>query len=142
MMLQPWMGSDFANDDLVKESSIVNDYEHKILSLEKIGDHLVYKIELLPKPHAPVIWGKILRWIRKNDFVPIREEYYDENGSLIKVLQYTDIEAISDRTIPKVWSMVPVNKTGHSTVIKILDIEYDMSLSDDIFTLNNLKKIQ
>ncbi len=74
MMLRPWMGSDFANDDLVKESSIVNDYTHKIIGHEDINGDAVLKIELTPKPDAPVIWGKLYQWIRTKDFVPIKEE--------------------------------------------------------------------
>src|SRR5271157_4492230 len=46
MMLQSWMGSDFTNDDLVKQSSIVVDYIHKLISEEKVRDQECYKIEM------------------------------------------------------------------------------------------------
>jgi outer membrane lipoprotein-sorting protein len=39
MMLQSWMGSDFTNDDLVRQSSIVDDYEHKIAGEEKVDGY-------------------------------------------------------------------------------------------------------
>ena len=79
MMLQQWMGSDYTNDDLVKESSVVYDYTHTIASEEKLGTDTAYKIELAPKPKAPVTWDKLVLWIRKDDFVPLREEFYAEH---------------------------------------------------------------
>lgn len=142
LMLQPWMGSDFANDDLVRESSIVNDYTHKILKEEIWNGQKVYIIQLLPKPAASVIWGKIILSIRKGDDVPLREEYYSDKGKLIKVLEFSDIEKVSGRVIPRLWKMTPVNKPGHSTTIRVVDVQYNQPLDQDIFTLINLKRVQ
>ena len=63
MMLQSWMGSDFTNDDLVRQSSIVVDYTHKLLGREKIRDMECFKIELTPLPDAAVVWGKVIMWV-------------------------------------------------------------------------------
>ena len=65
MMMQSWMGSDFTNDDLVRESSIVVDYEHNYLGEEDINGITCWKLELDPKPEAPVVWGKIISWVDK-----------------------------------------------------------------------------
>src|SRR5574341_2176164 len=78
MMMQPWMGSDFTNDDLVKESSVVDDYTHRVLAAESVAGAPVYVIEAIPKPEAAVVWGKIVFRVRKSDFIPIAVEYYDE----------------------------------------------------------------
>lgn len=142
MMAQSWMGSDFANDDLVKESSIVNDYNHEIIAKEDLQGSPAYKIKLIPKPEAAVIWGKIILWVRRVDCVPLKEEYYSEKGKLIKVLEYSDIGRVSERVIPRVWKMSSLIKPGHYTVIKLIDVEYNQPISKDVFTLENLKKIQ
>lgn len=142
MMAQSWMGSDFANDDLVKESSIVNDYKHTIIAEEVSGGFPAYKIELIPKIGAAVIWGKIILWLRKGDCLPLKEEYYSEKGKLIKVLEYSDIGQVSERIIPRVWKMSSFIKPGQYTIIKLIDVEYNQPLSKDVFTLENLKKIQ
>ena len=139
MMFQSWMGSDFNNDDLVKESSIVYDYTHKILDEKEAGSHDVYKIELIPLPEAPVTWGKLLLWVRKSDFAPLRDEFYSEHGKLIKVLEYSEIRQMSDRRIPTVWKMTSVTKEGHVTVIEVIDVVYNEPVSESIFTLSNLK---
>jgi outer membrane lipoprotein-sorting protein len=82
MMMQSWMGSDLTNDDLINESSVVNDYDHKNLGIEKVSGYECYKIELIPHEQAPVVWGKIISWISTDDFFTLKNEYYDEGGEL------------------------------------------------------------
>ena len=90
MMLESWMGSDFTNDDLVKESSIVEDYTHRLLGREKVGDDEAYVIELIPKPDAPVTWARVVEWIRVKDYIPLRAEYYNERGEHVRTLLFSD----------------------------------------------------
>src|SRR3990167_6083947 len=73
LMLQPWMGSDFTNDDLVKESSYIDDYDHKIVGREERDGLPVLRIELIPHPEAPVVWGKVIFWVREKDNLPLEE---------------------------------------------------------------------
>ncbi|MDP2690562.1 MAG: outer membrane lipoprotein-sorting protein [Deltaproteobacteria bacterium] len=140
MMLQSWMGSDFTNDDLVKESSIVNDYDHANLGGEEVQGMAAYKVEAVPKPEAPVVWGKILYWVRAKDFVPLREEFYGERGELIRVLEFSEIEDVGGRTIPTRWEMTPVRKEGRTTVLKILEMAFDTEIPEEVFTLRNMKR--
>ncbi|MCA9403337.1 MAG: outer membrane lipoprotein-sorting protein [Candidatus Omnitrophica bacterium] len=142
MMLQSWMGSDFANDDLVKENSIVEDYTHRIVAEETLNGHATYKIELIPKPGAAVIWGRLDYWIRRADFVPIRQDFYDERGRMVKRLDYSDIEQVSDRTVPRTWLMTNLLKDGKSTRIYLKDVVYNQPIDDNIFTLSNLKRLK
>lgn len=142
LMLQPWMGSDFANDDLVKESSLVHDYTHQLIDQEERNEEIYYVIELTPKAGAAVIWGKIRRWVNADNFIPLREEYYSDKGDLIKVLEFSDVAQVSDRMIPRTWTMTPFNKSGYSTTIRLVDVQYNQPIDDAIFTLTNLKKIQ
>lgn len=143
LMLQPWMGSDFANDDLVKESSIVEDYDHTILREETIDRQQAYVISLLPKRKAAVVWSKRIMWINKDDFTPIRDEYYGKNDTLIKVLRYSQVKKISDRKIPTRWEMVSILHEGRSTIIEVgNDVVYDSAVRNSVFSLQNLKKGQ
>ena len=140
MMLQPWMGSDFANDDLVKESSVVHDYTHRLIREEKREGADVYCIELTPRPQAGVVWDKRIMWIRKADFIPVRDEYYGKNNKLIKVLVYTHIKKISDRRIPSRWEMIAETQKNHRTVIEVGDdVVYNGDIADSVFSLQNLK---
>lgn len=140
MMMHSWMGSDFTNDDLVKESSIIEDYEHKLLETTTLDGYKAYKVESIPHDDAPVVWGKLVYWVRTSDFLPLRQEFYNEKGGLIRVLTFNSIKKIAGKDFPTHWEMVPTNKPGKKTEITILDIEFNKPISDDIFTLRNLKK--
>lgn len=139
MMLQPWMGSDFTNDDLVKQSSAIDDYVQRLLGEETLDGQAVYRIEALPKPDAAVVWGRLVYWIRK-DFVPVKQEYYSERGELVRVLTFSDVRPVGGRTIPTRWEMKPLTKAGNATTIVVKDAAYNTRLDDEIFTQRNLQR--
>ncbi|MEK6756220.1 MAG: outer membrane lipoprotein-sorting protein [Bacteroidota bacterium] len=140
MMLQSWNGSDFTNDDLVRESSLVDDYAMKILSDEVVETEPCWKIELLPKPTAPVVWGKIYHWVRKKDYLPSRTEYYDEKGALMRTLIYSNVKQFGSRRVPSKWLMLNNIKPGHTTEFEYLEAQFDIRLSDRIFSFQELEK--
>ena len=140
MMLQPWMGSDFTNDDLVKESSLVNDYTHRIVAIDTAATPALYVVESTPKPDAAVVWGHIVMRVRRTDFLPAREEFYDERGTLVRVMTFSDIRTLGGRTIPTKWEMRPTAKPGNVTTIVMTRATYDAPIAADIFTQRNLEK--
>ena len=140
MMMQPWMGSDFTNDDLVKESSVVDDYTHRVLAVETVADAPVVVVEATPKPEAAVVWGKIVFRVRKNDFIPLSVEYYDERGELVRVMTYSEVRAIGGRTLPTRWEMRPRDKPGNVTAVVLKSAVYDRPIDPEIFTQRNLQK--
>ena len=142
MMSQSWMGTDFTNDDLVKDSSIVDDYEQKLLGSEKQGDRDCHKIELIPKPEAAVVWGKIIVWIDKKDYIELRTEFYDENGELSQTMVGADLKILGGRLLPSRMEMTPVGKKGHKTEIVYKTLVYDKPLNDSFFTTENMTKVK
>jgi len=140
MMLQPWMGSDFTNDDLVKQSSAVDDYTQRILSTETAGGAAAYVVEALPKPDAAVVWGKILYWVRKADLIPLKQEYYSERGELVRILTFTEVRPMGGRTMPTKWEMRPSDKPDNVTTIVVKSALYDRAIEAEIFTQRNLQK--
>jgi len=142
MMLQSWMGSDFTNDDLVKESSAVKDYTHEFGKDSVIDGRECYKIILTPKPDAPVVWGKIYSWISKKDFLQLRVEFYDEDGALVNTMVGTNIREIGGRLLPTKLEMNPADKEGHKTVVEYLSLNFDEPIGDDFFTEQNMKRVK
>jgi len=140
MMLQPWMGSDFTNDDLVKQSSAVDDYTQRVLRMETVDDAPTYVVEALPKPDAAVVWGKVLYWVRKVDLIPLKQEYYSERGELVRVMTFSDVRPMGGRTIPTKWEMRPTEKPGNATAMVIKSATYDRPIDAEIFTQRNLQK--
>jgi len=139
MMLQPWMGSDFSNDDLVKESSMVEDYVHTLLGVEKVDGVPAYQVQSIPKPEAAVVWGKVVYFIRVADRLPLKQEYYDERGEIIKVMTFSDVRTLDGRVIPTRWTMRPLAKPGNRTEMVIREITFDRPIDPNIFTLANLQ---
>ena len=142
MMMQSWMGSDFTNDDLVRESSIVKDYTHKLLGEEKIDNYLCYKVELIPLENAPVVWGKVLMWVSKQDFLWLKAEFYDEDGVLVNTEILSDVKKMDDRVIPTRMEMIPADKKGQKTIMIFEDTKFDVTLKEDFFSIQNMKKIK
>lgn len=140
MMMQSWMGSDFTNDDLVKVSSILDDYTHRVLGAEEIAGEQAWKVELLPREDAPVIWGRLLAWVRQRDSMPLRQEFYDEQGALVRVLEFSDIAVLGGREVPRRWEMTPADRNGRRTVMELVELELDLAIDDEVFSLQNLKK--
>jgi hypothetical protein len=85
MMMSGWMGSDFNNDELMKENSLEVDYSHQFLPEETIDGIPCYQIELTPLPSAPVVWGKVILWISKDKYFGLKSHFYDDDGKLINI---------------------------------------------------------
>ncbi len=140
MMLQSWNGSDFTNDDLVRESNMVKDYDLKILSTEKVDNVECWKIQLLPKPDAPVVWGKIYYWVRMKDYLPSVLQYFNEKGKMVRYMVYSDIKDFHGRIMPAKWVMYNVAKKGHSTAIIVDDMHFNAKIPDRIFSYQELER--
>jgi len=142
MMSQSWMGSDFTNNDLVKMNSLVEDYTHKIIGGENIGGYDCYKIELIPKANAAVVWGKIVMWIAKNEFYELKSEFFDEDMKLVNTQTADDIRQFGDRKLPARMEMVPADKEGNKTILQMEDMRFNMDLPDSFFSQQNMEKVK
>ena len=96
MMLQNWMGSNITNDDMVKQSSIIEDYNPRIL--KKSGT--VVTIELIPKEDAAVVWGKIITNIDTATYTSNKDIFYDEEGKEVRVFLYDKVQKHGKYYIP------------------------------------------
>jgi len=142
MMLQSWMGSDFNNDDLVKESSVVNDYEHTVIGEENFNGYLCYKIESIPKPEAGVVWGKLYSWITKKEKMQLKVEFYDEDDFLIKTYLGSEIKEMGGRVIPTHWEMIPVDRPGEKTTFDYHKIKFNIDTREEFFSERNMKRVR
>jgi outer membrane lipoprotein-sorting protein len=142
MMMQSWMGSDFTNDDLVRESSLTKDYQKKLLGEEKIGEYNCYKVELIPNDDAPVVWGKILMWVSKKEFHWLKAEYYDEDEILVNTEIMSEVKMMDNREMPTRMEMIPADKPGQKTIIIFEKMDFDVKIDESFFSQQNMKKIK
>lgn len=141
MMMGSWMGSDFTNDDLVKEFTLLDDYTYEFVRPQDAQPQLLY-IALTPKEGIPVVWGKIVAAVQKENYLPVWDRYYDEKGKLMRIIDFKDNKRLGGRLIPSVMEVIPQNKEGQKTMMRYLQAEFDIKLPDEIFSLRNLQSGQ
>lgn len=142
MMSQGWMGSDYTNDDILQESSMVKDYTHEIIGEETIEGRPCFKIKMVAKEDAAVIWGHQVRWIDKNDFLFLKAELYDADGYLVRTETGSRIREMDGRMIPTRLELVPEEQEGNKTILLIEDIEFNVSIPDQFFSQQNMKRVR
>lgn len=140
MMGSSWMGSDFTNDDLIKGSNLVRDYSAKIQRVKGKGEQERAEVELIPRPNAPVVWGKLTIWVRTKDMMPLEQNYFDDKGRLIRKMTFSDFKQMGDRIFPTVMKMQNLQKPGHHTTMIYHKIQFNKDISSSTFSLRNLKK--
>ena len=138
MMSQGWMGSDFSNKDISKSTDILDEYEHTLVAEEEVEGHTVYTIEAIPHEDAAIVWGKEVLKIR-DDFVMLEEQFWDQDGVLVKVMRTSDIAEMGGRTVARVMRMGKVDTPDEWTEMSVSAIEFDIELPAGVFTLSNLR---
>ena len=138
MMMGSWMGSDFTNDDLVKDSSLADDYNYKITKETKEN----ITITLTPKKETVSLWGKIVVSLTKNPLLPTQQEFYDEAGEKVRVMHFKDIQTIGGRTLPTTIELIPMvaSKKGNKTTIRYKSIDFAARVPSSVFTRTHLQK--
>jgi len=142
MMLQNWMGTDLTNDDLVKQSSIVTDYDKKIIGEEEKNGYRCWKIELIPKPNAAVVWAKILIWVDQKEYMQMQTDFYDEDQFLVNQMIGSDVKTFDGKVLPSKLTVNPVDKTGQYTVITYDQWKFDLEVPEEYFTTNYMKRMR
>jgi len=142
VMGQSWMGSDFTNDDMVRESSIVNDYTHELVSRERVREFDCYKLILTPKEDAAVVWGKVVSWISTTDFVEIKAEFYDEDGDLVNTFNGYDVKTYGKRKLASRMEVIPADKPNQKTVMTVEKYDFDIMLEDSFFSQQNMQRVK
>ncbi len=142
MMSQGWMGSDYTNDDILKESSVVVDYTHKIIGSEDIDGYDCHKIEMIPLEEAAVVWGKVLMWISKDEYLQMKTEYYDEDNYLVRTELAYNVQRMDGRMIPTRFEIIPADKPEQKTVVEMTSIKFNIPIEPGFFTQQNMKRIR
>lgn len=142
MMSQGWMGSDYTNDDILRESSVVDDYTHTIEGEEEIDGRQCWKIKLTAREDAEVLWGSQIWWVDRNEFITLKAELYDEDGYLVRTERGTDLKTMDGRFIPTTLELEQADKEGNKTIVKILEIKFNITIKESFFSQQNMKTIR
>ncbi|GAA5188750.1 outer membrane lipoprotein-sorting protein [Ferrimonas gelatinilytica] len=142
MLGQSWMGSDFTNDDLINQSSIVVDYTHHLVAQEPYDGEMSYVIDAVAKPEAPVVWSKVRLWISQQTHLQRKIEFYDEFDELVNTLNTFDVQTMGDRALATRMEMVPADKPGQKTEILTHAAQFNFAISEAFFSLDQMKRLR
>jgi hypothetical protein len=142
MMSQSWMGSDFTNDDLVRETAVLEDYSARLLGKERVEGYECYKIQLIPKEGSAVVFSKVILWISTQYYFQLKSEQYGEKDQLVNRILYSDIKELGGRTMPSKITLYPLDKKGHKTILIQKHLDFSPAIDESFFTLQNLKRVQ
>jgi outer membrane lipoprotein-sorting protein len=140
MMQASWMGSDFTNDDLVRESSYSDDYNYELAG--KSEDPGGWKIIFRAKPDLAGLWNRIELFVTEDGALPLEARYFDRKDRLARTMYFDEVKVFDGRRIPAHMKLIPEDedKQGERTEMRYLDLEFNVSIPDNIFSLSNLEK--
>jgi hypothetical protein len=138
MLLASWMGSDFTNDDVLKASSISEDYNHKFLP-DEMKDGEVYKvIENTAKTNTKVMWPKVVTYSSKTDCLPRINDYYDKQGKIKRTMKFSDVKKFDGHLVPSLWVMKPADDPKKKTIITYKSLIFTPKFKPNHFTHKSL----
>ncbi|MHB8872166.1 MAG: outer membrane lipoprotein-sorting protein [Myxococcaceae bacterium] len=138
MMLGSWMGTDFTNDDLVKESSYRKDFTSRIdgRSESPPGWRIVSEV----KPGVVGRWARIEMVVDDAGNIPLEMRYFDRKGRLARVMTFDEVRVFDGRKVPAHLSLVPSDVEGQKTEMRYLDIQFDVKVPQSTFSLSELER--
>ena len=142
MMMQNWMGTDFTNDDLVQRSSITDDYTNTIIGNEIVDGLDCWIIELVPNDDAAVVWGKLIMWIDKKDFMQLKTQFFDEYDEMVNIMTSKSIKNFGGKNLPAVIEFIPLDKEGNKTIIERLVWNFDIDINERFFMPSYMKNLR
>lgn len=138
LLSDSWMGSHFTNDDLMRETSYLDDYDATV-SREVVEGVEYVKATLTPKPDAPVVYSHLVFYVTPDGWVPVRTEYFDD-GEIIRSMTFDQIRTIAGKRIPMRMVIIPEDDPEERTVVEYLELELDIPVDDQLFTRQGLRR--
>ncbi|MDX1674042.1 MAG: outer membrane lipoprotein-sorting protein [Longimicrobiales bacterium] len=139
LLSESWMGSHFTNDDLMRETRYDVDYDAELSWVDREGERYL-QVTMTPKPDAPVVYTRIEFLLTPDDWIPVREEFYDE-GERVRTMTFDRVERVGGRPIPMRMTLRPVDEPDERTVVEYEQLEFDVEIADDLFTRRGLRRV-
>lgn len=140
MMLSSWMGSDFTNDDLVRESSYHKDYTYEVAG--KSEEPAGWIIRFTAKPDVVGLWERFDLVVTPDGRLPLVSRWYDRKGELARTLTWDLVRELDGKRVPTRMTLVPQDRKeeGNKTIMVYLELDFDVDLPEDTFSLSRLER--
>ena len=131
-----FMGSDFTYDDMGGRS--VDEDEHRLIREESLDGSLCWVVESIPL-EEDAAYSRTVSWIRQDALIPVKVEFYDRMGELLKTLVASEISRDAGYWTSRKLEMTN-HKRKHRTRILIKEIQYDIAMNESLFTVPSLER--
>ncbi len=142
MMSQGWMGSDYTNDDILRESSVVNDYTHTLKGEEVIDGYPCYLIIMEAREESDVLWSRQVWWVDKKEYIVLKAELYDEDGFLVRTEKASEVKMMDGRLLPSRIELLPAENPGNKTILEIREMKFNIPVKESFFSQQNMKTVK
>ncbi len=132
---ETFMGSDFTYEDLGAPAR--DDRTHEIIDRPFLYGEPAYQVESIP--HAHDLYSRIVTWVSRRTFLPLRVEYYGPDGELLKAGRFRDVRVVNGIPMPFALEMENV-RTGHRTAVTLVDAAFDRPFDCALFTERGLSR--
>lgn len=141
MMLGSWMGTDFTNDDLVRESSYRNDFNARLSGRSNAPEGWLLQLEA--KPGIVGRWAK-LELVVDDELLPVEMRYFDRKGRLARTMTFDEVKTMppgpGGRRIPTHMTLTPTDTQGQRTEMRYLEAAFDVEVPEETFSLSRLER--
>jgi outer membrane lipoprotein-sorting protein len=142
MLAQSWMGSDFTNDDLIRDTDPVKDYQHQFLRTEEYQGYESYVIDMTPEPDKPIVWGKVRVWVSSSNYLQLRAEHYDQRGELVNTMKFDQITRFGERELPALITVIPADKQNERTILIYEEADFNIDIDDEFFSRATMQRLR
>ena len=140
MMQASWMGSDFTNDDVVREASLSEDYSYELIGPSENPSG--WDIRFTAKPGVVGLWKHIEWTVSPDGTLPLQAKYYDRKDRLARTMTWSDVKNLGGKTLPARMTLIPSDKKGHKTEIVYESIDFEKPVPNSMFSLSRLEQIR
>jgi outer membrane lipoprotein-sorting protein len=138
MLRQGIMGSDFSYGDASENPSMVEDYDGVVEGEEELDGRPTYVVHLTAK-RRDLSYPTRRVWVDAERWIPLREERFARSGKLLNTMVLGDARQVAGRWYPFRMEMDNALQTETWTVLEFVDLEFNLELDGDLFTLRNLE---
>jgi hypothetical protein len=138
MMQSAWMGTDFTNDDLVRESKYSEDYFYELVG--PVKDPNGWLVRFTAKPDTVGLWERFDLVVSPDATIPIQAKYYDRKGRHARTMYWSDVKVFDGRRLPAHMTLIPEGKEGQKTELIYLDIDFNVEVPERTFSLSELER--
>ncbi len=138
-----FMGSEFSYSDIATPH--LDDYNYKYLRMEACGAVQCHVIESAPINEAVrdrTGYARETHWIREDNYMGAKGEFYDVAGKLLKKLESNNIKIIDSAR--KKWLAHHLQmenvQNGKTTVLDFSGVKVNTGIKESTFTPQNLEK--